>query len=572
MYNKSYRGVCFVIENGTDFMIQGGSTLNSVLTNNLFEAFASSSDNVYVYVSDLKTGLSRWSKNAVEYFDFPGEYMQDVIPVIREKIHPEDWEGYFADLDKVFSGKQDRHSYQYRLRNRYGDYVWIECKGSIIRENGEPVIFAGLMTRLDTQNKYDSVTGLSTIFDFYNYDFNGKTGYLLLVGIDQFRKVVSNYGYQFGDRVLVEFSKKLRTLCEPDARLYRMNGDEFLIIAENTDEVTLFKFFECIKESVEELELEGGRKLHLSITAGACAFPADGTNKEDLLNNAEHSLEYCKSTRRGELLVFSKTIADSQLRIQTLKDELKQSIKNDFKGFTLFFQPIVDGERNRIIGCEALLRWQGETIKDSYPGEFIKILEDDGNIIPVGRWVMREAVKQQSIWDKDYPGIIVSFNVSYQQFVADRFIEDLMDAVEENGVDPSHMIVELTESCKVEKSETLAEIFRHLKNEGYRVALDDFGTAYASLEMLRNLPASIIKIEHSFVRELADPGHDVDYVIIDSLLTMCRKLNCNAIVEGVESEKVAAMIKELDTTMLQGYYYSKPVPRSEFEKMLESQK
>ncbi|MBP1591573.1 MAG: EAL domain-containing protein, partial [Oscillospiraceae bacterium] len=114
--------------------------------------------------------------------------------------------------------------------------------------------------------------------------------------------------------------------------------------------------------------------------------------------------------------------------------------------------------------------------------------------------------------------------------------------------------------------------FRKLKNEGYKVALDDFGTAYASLEMLRNLPASIIKIEHSFVRELADPGHDIDYVIIDSLLSMCRKLKCNAIVEGVESEKVADMIKDLDTTMLQGYYYSKPVPREEFEKMLESQK
>lgn len=554
-------------------MIRGGVAVdNKILNDKLFEAFASSSDNVYVYVTDLQSGLSRWSKNSVEYFNFPNEYMTNVVPFLQENIHPEDQEGYFTDLAEVLTGKRDRHSYQYRLKNRYGEYVWIECKGSVIRENGVPVIFAGLMTRLDNQNKYDSVTGLPTIFDFYNYDFKGKNGFLLLIGIDQFRKVVSNYGYHVGDRVLVEFAKKIRKLCEPDARLYRMSGDEFLVITENISSETLQEFFECIKDSASEIELEDSRKIHLSVTAGASAFPADGTEKEELLSNAEHSLEYCKGTRRGELLIFSKTIADSQMRLQKLREELKQSIRDDFKGFTLYFQPIVDGERNRIIGCEALLRWKGETIKDSYPGEFIKILEDDGNIIPVGRWVMREAVKQQSIWNKDYPGIIVSFNVSYQQFVADRFIEDLMDAVKENGVDPSHMIVELTESCKVEKSETLAEIFRHLKNEGYRVALDDFGTAYASLEMLRNLPASIIKIEHSFVRELADPGHDIDYVIIDSLLSMCRKLKCNAIVEGVESERVADMIKELDTTMLQGYYYSKPVPREEFEKMLENQK
>ena len=545
---------------------------NKILNDNLFEAFASSADNVYVYVVDLKKGISRWSKNSVEYFDFPSEYMENMIPLLQEKVHPEDVEGYFAELRDIFYGKRDRHSYQYRMKNRYGEYVWIECKGSIIRENGVPVIFAGLMTRLDNQNKYDSVTGLPTIFDFYNFDFKGKKGHLLLVGIDQFRKVVSNYGYHVGDSVLVEFAKKLRQLCEPDARLYRMNGDEFLVIIENIDRETLEEFFECIKDVAEEIELEDGRKLHLSVTAGACAFPDDGTEKDELLGDVEHSLEYCKSTRRGGLLVFSKAIAESQMRIQKLREELKQSIKDDFKGFTLYFQPIVDGERNRIIGCEALLRWKGETIKDSYPGEFIKILEDDGNIIPVGRWVMEQAVKQQSIWDKEYPGIIVSFNVSYQQFVADNFIQNLMDAVDKYKVDPSRMIVELTESCKVEKSEELAEIFTQLKNEGYKVALDDFGTAYASLEMLRNLPASIIKIEHSFVRELADPGHDIDYVIIDSLLAMCRKLKCSAIVEGVESEKVADMIKDLDTTMLQGYYYSKPVPREEFEKMLESQK
>ena len=358
---------------------------SKILNDKLFEAFASSSDNVYVYVTDLQTGLSRWSKNSVEYFNFPSEYMTNVIPLLQENIHPEDQEGYFADLAEVLTGKRDRHSYQYRLKNRYGEYVWIECKGSVIRENGVPVIFAGLMTRLDNQNKYDSVTGLPTIFDFYNYDFKGKNGFLLLIGIDQFRKVVSNYGYHVGDRVLVEFAKKIRKLCEPDARLYRMSGDEFLVITENISGGTLQEFFECIKDSASEIELEDSRKIHLSVTAGASAFPADGTEKEELLSNAEHSLEYCKGTRRGELLIFSKTIADSQMRLQKLREELKQSIRDDFKGFTLYFQPIVDGERNRIIGCEALLRWKGETIKDSYPGEFIKILEDDGNIIPVGR-------------------------------------------------------------------------------------------------------------------------------------------------------------------------------------------
>ena len=283
---------------------------NNILNDTLFEAFASSSDNVYIYVSDLKNGMSRWSKNAVEYFDFPAEYMEDVLPSLKEKIHPEDQEGYFDEIGQVLTGKRDRHSYQYRLKNRYGSYVWIECKGSVIRENGEPVIFAGLMTRLDNQNKYDSVTGLSTIFDFYNYNFEGKTGYLLLVGIDQFRKVVSNYGYQFGDRVLVEFSKRLRTLCEPDARLYRMNGDEFLIIAENTDEATLFEFFECIKGFAEEIELEDGPK-------------AKCYKKDFLLNEQGCNIDLCGYPHEEEeVLDPIDTIRNYQEKRATLNAEI----------------------------------------------------------------------------------------------------------------------------------------------------------------------------------------------------------------------------------------------------------
>lgn len=201
--------------------------MNRILDNSLFEAFASSSDNVYVYVTDMSTGLTRFSKNAVDFFEFPDEYMSNILEIIRDKIHPEDVDGYFAQMDQLFKGEISRHDYQYRMLNKYGDYSWIECKGSFIN-NGSEMIFAGLMTRLDNQNKYDSVTGLSTIYDFYNYDFSDGQGYILLVGIDQFRKIVSNYGYSFGDSVLVEFSRILRRISGSENRVYRMSGDEFI--------------------------------------------------------------------------------------------------------------------------------------------------------------------------------------------------------------------------------------------------------------------------------------------------------------------------------------------------------
>lgn len=546
--------------------------MSNILENELFEAFATTSDNVYIYVCDVKSDLSRWSPNAVEYFNLPGEYICGAGEMWGERVHPEDREAYFEDITAVFTGKSDKHSCQYRALNRYGEYIWLECKGRMLAdENGELSVFAGLMTRLDNQNKYDSLTGMSTIYDFYSYDFNLKKGYMLLIGIDEFRKIVSNYGYSFGDRVLVEFSKNLRDICTHDMKLYRMNGDEFLIIIPDVDHDTAKRVFDSVRIMAKNLELEGGRRVTLSVSAGAVEYPQDGSVKEELLNNLEHSLEYRKSTRRGSIAFFSTKIAEKHIRIQTLKDDLKNSIDNGFKGFELYFQPLVDSTSSKIIGCESLLRWKGEKIIDSYPSEFIKILEDDGNIIQVGKWVMEEALKHQSIWQKKYGDIQVSFNVSYQQFIEDDFADILISKTNEYGVKPHNMIVELTESCHVEESDELAAIFHRLMDEGFQVALDDFGTAYSSLEMLKMLPATFIKIEHSFVRELAEPGHEIDYIIIENMLSLCRRINCKSIVEGVENKEVDGIIKHMDSTYLQGYYYSKPICRSEFEKLLDEQ-
>lgn len=283
-------------------------------------------------------------------------------------------------------------------------------------------------------------------------------------------------------------------------------------------------------------------------------------------------MEYAKTNRRGDLVFFSVEIARKHERGLALREDLNQSIKKDFRGFELFFQPFVNPGTNLIAGCECLLRWKGEKIKDSYPMEFIKVLEDYGGIREVGFWVMEQAIKQQVAWRDTYGELQVSFNVSYQQFMDEDFENRLISYGEKYGVNPSYMIIELTESCQVDKPQELASMFDRLRGRGFKVALDDFGTAYASLEMLKCLHVDYIKVEHSFVRELSEPGHDIDYVIIDNLLRMCRRLGYDSIVEGVENDKVADIVGEMDVTLLQGYYYSRPVCRNDFEKLLEEDK
>lgn len=544
--------------------------VNLILENELFEAFSSASENVFVYVCDVKTDLSRWSKHAVDFFGLEDEYIQNAGEKWMEKIHPLDRAIYAEDIGNVFSGKSDHHSCQYRAQNRYGEYVWLECKGKMIKNsNNEPVVFAGMMTRLDNQNKFDPLTGLRTIYSFYEYDFKGKTGVAILLGIDNFRRVVSNYSYSFGDEVLVEFSKMLKNICSDKMHLYRMIGDEFLVINPNGDEKDAKKLFDEICSIISNISLSDGRHISLSVSAGAVRYIDCEKTRDILLNNMENTLEYIKNNNRGHIAFFSTEIQQVQKRVQMIKDDLNESINNGFAGFELYFQPLVAPDSELISGCEALLRWKGSKIKDSYPGEFVKILEENGGIIPVGLWVMEQAVKYQKRWQDKFGDIIVSFNVSYQQFMEKSFVDSLIACVKKYDVNPSSMIVELTESCKVEQPEGLAAIFNKLEKEGFNLALDDFGTAYSSLEILKKVSSDFIKIEHSFVRELSEEGHEVDYIIIENLMHLCSKLNCKAIIEGVENEKVRNITKHMGAEFLQGYYYSRPVSAEQFEAMLE---
>ena len=548
----------------------GGISMKDILNNELYEAFAQASEIVYIYVCDMKTDLSRWSENAVDYFNLPGEYIQNAGEMWTQHIHPDDRNIYLEDIEGVFGGTKAQHNCKYRALNKYGSYVWVECRGSVIKgKDGTPAVFAGIMTRLDGQNKYDFLTNLMTLNEFYQQDFSVGSGAVMLMGIDDFRKIITSRGYEFGDNVLVMLAKLFQTVCGDEVPVYRFGGDEFLIVKQNGTLEEMTAIFNRISKEADGLKSSDGQILHIEFSGGLNFYPTDGTTKEKLINKLENSLGYAKQHRRGHLVVFNQEIAEHQKRAQLLLEDLKNSIRNDFKGFELYFQPLVEKENQSIIGCESLLRWKGEHIKDSYPLEFIKVLEDHGDIQAVGQWVMEQALSHQKKWQERYPGFHVSFNVSYQQFMNGHFVDKLIEKAKEIGVEAGNMIVELTESSEVEEAESLAQVFRRLREEGFTIALDDFGTAYASLQMLMDLPVNYIKIEHSFVKNLAEPGHENDYIIIENLLSLCRRLGCSSVVEGVENEVIESAVKKTEATYLQGYYYSRPIPEADFDKMLE---
>ena len=543
--------------------------MSDIFNNQLFEAFALAANNVYIYVFDMKTNISRWSKAAVEYFGLEGEYLKDGISTWYKHVHPDDLSHYMENVEGVFAGTKPYLECQYRARNAMGEYVWVECKGSVIRDaEGTPTVYAGLMTRIDDQSKYDTLTGLLTTYELRHFDFAAQSGAVMLIGIDGFRKVVSNYGYSAGDEILVEFAKKLKDLSDPKWMVFRFGGDEFLVVAFTATKENAQDFYARVCQETAVMELKSEQKVDISISAGGVLFPQDADSQDMLITKLERSLDYAKNNQRGALVFFSDEIAKKHQRGLDLREDLRQCIKNDFKGFELYFQPFVKPGTHVIEGCESLLRWKGEKIQDSYPMEFIKVLEDYGGIREVGFWVMEQAIKQQVAWRSTYGNLWVSFNVSYQQFMDDTFEKRLVAYAEKYGVDPAYIIIELTESCAVDNPQELSVLFDRLRERGFKIALDDFGTGYATLEMLKYLHVDYIKVEHSFVRELSEPGHEIDYVIIENLMVMCKRLGYASIVEGVENNIVADIVGKLDVTLLQGYYFSRPVCREDFEKML----
>lgn len=216
--------------------------MNPILENYLFDAFANASDNIYVYVTDLETGLTRWSEKAVHYFNLPGEYLENVKELWPAYIHPEDRQVYRDDINAVFSGESANHHCQYRARNRYGEYDWVECRGSMIYDNlGVPKLFAGIMTRLDNPNKYDALTHLLSGYEFFSRTIS-QNGVMMMIGVDRLRAINSQHGVLRGNRV-IRFLADALSKVAASATIYRYWGDDFIVCLDHATPQEMMKLF-----------------------------------------------------------------------------------------------------------------------------------------------------------------------------------------------------------------------------------------------------------------------------------------------------------------------------------------
>lgn len=536
------------------------------LDNKFFESLCKISEDYYFI--ENASGRSRWSPTAVNDFDLPGEYVDSVGSILRSLVHPDDLARYDTEIRRLIKGETDFHRIDYRMRKRNGEYIKIACRGNVVRnEEGRIIWFTGAITRLN--GEIDPTTQIANVYVaakdiIETFDNRTARGALMYLGIDNFKRINDLYTYSGGDEVIRNLAIRLKSIMPPSAMLYRIDGDKFAVHYPYGTVSDMRTIYNRAAEEAKEIPLSKNVDVSVTLSAGVCLYPQDADSPERLKQNTQYAFERAKRQGKNQMTLFSREIRGQYLKKLRFVEVLKHSVKENFKGFELYYQPIVDPVTRKIVECEALLRWKNEEFPKASPADFIPILEETGLIKEVGEWVVRTAISQVKEWGDE--NLVVNVNVSYKQLKDDGFAEYVLKTIDEYGYDPTKLVLELTESCKAHDISILMNNLDMLRERHVLVALDDFGTGYASLDILQDVSADLVKIEHKFVAGCRD--NKVDRNIVKHIILLAHALDMKVCMEGIETEEICQVAREEKADTLQGYFFSRPVPAREFSRML----
>jgi diguanylate cyclase (GGDEF)-like protein len=389
---------------------------------------------------------------------------------------------------------------------------------------------------------------------------------LLYLDLDGFKQVNDTRGHEIGDRLLVAVAKRLRENLREGDTVARMGGDEFAIIESSGSQpgAAIALAQRLIAAIGQPYEMNGRRSL-ISVSVGIAVFPTDGESPDALLRNADIALYRAKEAGRNTVRLFDPEMQIQQRERSHLEHDLREAIEQ--KQFVLAYQPICDSGSLRVVGFEALLRWNHPTRGLIQPDEFVQLAEASGLIAPLGHWALETACAEAATWD---PPVCLSVNLSPLQFRQADLPEQVAEILSRSGLPPERLDLEVTEGLLLEESELVLGITRKLQGQGVRITLDDFGTAYASLSYLRRFPFDRMKIDQSFIRGVCDDPSTL--AIVQTILSLGEQLNVAVVAEGVEAERELALLRQLGCRLVQGYLSGRPMSNTRARGLLRRQR
>jgi len=401
-----------------------------------------------------------------------------------------------------------------------------------------------------------------------NAEENEKALGVLFLDLDSFKRVNDTMGHAKGDELLRIVSKRLTNTIKESDTVCRVGGDEFLILIQNIEsEQCIRDVSDNILNVFKESFKINSNDLYITTSIGGAIYPIDGQDVETLIKNADIAMYKAKEKGRNKFELCTAVIKDSLIEEMKLTNSLYRAIELD--ELELYYQPQVSLKTEKIIGLEALIRWNNKELGMVNPGNFIYIAEKTGLILPIGEWVMRKACSQNKKWqDEDILNVPIAVNLSVNQFQNTEIIKDIIKILNETGLDPKDLELEITENIIMKETEYIIESLLQLKQLGVSIAIDDFGTEYSSLNYIKQLPLDKIKIDMSFIRGIN--VNRKDEAIIKVIIVLAKNLGLKVIAEGVETKEQLDFLRDLMCDEIQGYYYYKPMPAMQIEELIKN--
>jgi diguanylate cyclase (GGDEF)-like protein/PAS domain S-box-containing protein len=491
----------------------------------------------------------------------------------------EDLENDLKDMRRMGAGEIDHYQLEKRLVHSGGHPVWTMTSRSLVRGRGDEPLHIVSQVADITQRKqsdmmlthmalHDSLTGLPNrtlaldrlALALARTERHPYSVAVLFLDLDRFKVINDSLGHNVGDELLVSVASRLREAVRPSDTVARIGGDEFVVVCEDIGDVEdAARIAERIADALSlSFDLTGDEVI-LSTSIGIAVSSGHQDAPEDLLRDADSAMYRAKEGGRNRYEVF-----DSSMRVEAVERlEMEQALRRALgrSEFRLFYQPVLDVDSGKIVGVEALLRWDHPERGLLRPPEFISLAEDTGLIIPIGKWALQEACRQAQRWreaEPDREPLTIAVNLSARQLAQPDVADMVAEALEMTGTDPSKVWLEITESVLTGDTEATIGALRALKALGVRLSVDDFGTGYSSLLYLKRFPVDTLKVDRAFVAGLGT--HPEDTAIVAGVVRLAQTLGLTAIAEGVETEEQRAALLALGCDLAQGYLFGHPEP------------
>jgi len=531
----------------------------------IFDTFAITSKSRYVFVYDIDKNISKWSLNAVEYFGFTGEYLNNANIIWEAHIHPEDKDGYREYMKKAFGGQKVSDTFSYRARNKNDEYVALTCRGVVIKDySGKPSMFACTIINHGVVDNADPITLLQNQYQLLNSLRNlkneRKAYYLILMNIIDFGELNRRYGYNFGNKLLYTLAKQVRKEIGSEGIAYRGESTSIAICTENMD-------IENIKDLYNKLRLYGrenlvvdGQPVGIELAAGVIVADDFTVDEHAIYTSAKYALNYSKNEKHGNLIIFHNDELDNNKHSIELVDAVRKSVINNFDGFYLEYQPIVSAGDGALKGMEVFIRWKKEPYGEVYPSEFIPWLQQDPVFYTLENWVLKKALNDGKIIKQDHSRFYLNVNMGFMQLERSEFRTTLLELLQNSGFPATSLCLELSQSNKAMNADHLKSQVSFLKSCGIKVGLEV--NDFAALDMLYKLPIDLIKIAPELVTNLEQ--NQTNRYMLQAITGFAQNMKVDVCITGVEDEQMVSAVKQFPISELQGYYYGKPVELADF--------